>query len=215
CRSSASWQRRRSTESSFVRTTIAGEGRSARSPVAYTRRCWPEGWTRVESRSSSMRWRRRARPWTPATRMSWWCSSSTSRRRFGKCSRIVEAAMPEWSDGNRVQAHVQRGGVLSRDEIIARIRDPQRPLLRDYVSLDAQVQPNGIDLTLARVQRFAGPGRIATSNEGRVLPELEPLEPDEEGWFHLTPGAWHITYNEIVALPDDLMALGRPRSGRK
>jgi len=120
--------------------------------------------------------------------------------------------MPEWSDGDRVQAHVQRGGVLSRDEIIARIRDPQRPLLRDYVSLDAQVQPNGIDLTLARVQRFAGPGRIATSNEGRVLPELEPLEPDEEGWFHLTPGAWHITYNEIVALPDDLMALGRPRS---
>ena len=104
------------------------------------------------------------------------------------------------------------GGVLSREELMARIEGQARPLLRDYLSLDQQVQPNGIDLTLAKVERFAGGGRVATDNTGRVLPELEEVEPDGDGWYHLEPGPWHITYNEIVALPEDLMALGRPRS---
>lgn len=105
-----------------------------------------------------------------------------------------------------------QGGVLSREEILARIQDNRTPLLRDYITLEDQVQPNGVDLTLARVQRFAAEGRIAVDNAGRVLPELVDVDPDDDGWFHLTQGPWHITYNEIVALPDDLMALGRPRS---
>ncbi len=104
------------------------------------------------------------------------------------------------------------GGVLSREEILARIKTSRPPLLREMPDPEAQVQPNGVDLTLGAVQRHHGGGRIAVDNSGRVLPELEDVETDAEGWFHLTPGAWHITYNEIVALPDDLMALGRPRS---
>lgn len=120
--------------------------------------------------------------------------------------------MREWTDSEETQVLARRGGVLSREEILARIEVDEAPLLRDFLSLDEQVQPNGVDLTLARVQRYSGEGRIATSNAGRVLPELEDVEPDVDGWFHLPPGAWHITYNEIVALPHDLMALGRPRS---
>lgn len=104
------------------------------------------------------------------------------------------------------------GGVLSREELLARIEDAEKPLLRDVIALEDQVQPNGVDLTLARIQRFVGGGRIAVDNAGRLLPELEDVEADGDGWFHLAPGPWHITYNEIVALPDDLMALGRPRS---
>ena len=104
------------------------------------------------------------------------------------------------------------GGVLSREEILDRIRTGQPPLLREMPDADAQVQPNGVDLTLGAVQRHLGAGRIAVDNSGRLLPELEEVLPDDEGWFRLSPGAWHITYNEIVALPDDLMALGRPRS---
>ncbi|HEV2127013.1 MAG TPA: deoxyuridine 5'-triphosphate nucleotidohydrolase [Thermomicrobiales bacterium] len=104
------------------------------------------------------------------------------------------------------------GGVLSREELLSRIVRPDRPLLRDYVSLEEQVQPNGIDLTLAKVERFAGSGKIAMEGSGRELPKLEEVHPDERGWFHLEAGPWHITYNEVVALPDDLMALGRPRS---
>lgn len=101
---------------------------------------------------------------------------------------------------------------MSREELVARISDPDRPLLTHLASLDEQVQPNGVDLTLAHVHRYCGAGRIATNNSGRVLPELEQLVVDEQGWFHLTPGPWHITYNEVVDLPQDLMALGRPRS---
>ena len=35
---------------------------------------------------------------------------------------------------------------------------------------------------------------------------------DETGWLHLPPGAYQVVFNETVDLPNDLMALGRPRS---
>lgn len=104
------------------------------------------------------------------------------------------------------------GGVLNREELLDRIGSSERPLIREYLSLDDQVQPNGVDLTLRRVQQLAGSGRIGMSNAERRLPNVVDVEPDVEGWFHLTPGPWHITYNEIVDLPEDVMALGRPRS---
>ena len=50
------------------------------------------------------------------------------------------------------------------------------------------------------------------SNDHRVLPDQEPRAIDAGGWVDLQPGIYHITYNEIVALPSNLMALGRPRS---
>ena len=39
-----------------------------------------------------------------------------------------------------------------------------------------------------------------------------PLDFDADGFVTLTPGPYQIVYNEIVDLPNDLMALGRPRS---
>jgi len=103
-------------------------------------------------------------------------------------------------------------GVLSREQLIALISRAERPLLADYLDLDAQVQPNGFDMTLREVHRHAGPGQIGEHAESRQLPELEPLPFDEEGWLTLEPGIYHIVYNEIVSLPTSLMALGRPRS---
>lgn len=105
----------------------------------------------------------------------------------------------------------ETGGSLSREELITRISNDERPLLTHMTSIAEQVQPNGVDLTLASVHRFIGGGRIAIDNVGRELPDLQEVK-IEEGWFHLAPGPWHITYNEIVDLPEDLMALGRPRS---
>ena len=35
---------------------------------------------------------------------------------------------------------------------------------------------------------------------------------DGEGWLALPQGAYLLTFNEVVNLPADLMALGRPRS---
>jgi dUTP pyrophosphatase len=42
--------------------------------------------------------------------------------------------------------------------------------------------------------------------------DLAPLVFDGLGFIDLTPGAYIITYNEIVHLPKNIMALARPRS---
>jgi len=44
------------------------------------------------------------------------------------------------------------------------------------------------------------------------VPDLAPLVFDGLGFIDLMPGAYIITYNEIVHLPKNIMALGRPRS---
>jgi dUTP pyrophosphatase len=103
------------------------------------------------------------------------------------------------------------GSVLSGDAIRNAISAP-KPLLRDYPDLEAQVQPNGFDLTLASISRHLGGGVVGVSNTDRVLPELTDIEFDDRGWVDLEPGCYHIVYNEVVALPLNLMALGRPRS---
>jgi dUTP pyrophosphatase len=102
-------------------------------------------------------------------------------------------------------------GVLSREQLRSLIA-AEPPLLSGYRDLEAQLQPNGVDLTLESVARHSGRGTIGASNASRVLPELIPLAFDEDGWLDLEPGTYHITYNEIVSLPLGLMALGRPRS---
>ncbi len=102
-------------------------------------------------------------------------------------------------------------GVLSKEQLLARIAvDPA--LLEGIRDLNGQVQPNGVDLTLQSVSRYAGSGTVAASNSDRILPELEPLPFDDDGYLTLSSGPYHIVYNEIVNLPLDLMALGRPRS---
>lgn len=105
-----------------------------------------------------------------------------------------------------------QGGVLSREQLRDLIVNAGRPLLSDYVALDNQLQPNGFDVTLREVSRYVGQGQIGRDTADRSLPELVPLEFDAEGWITLTAGQYHILYNEIVSLPDSLMALGRPRS---
>lgn len=106
---------------------------------------------------------------------------------------------------------VGAGGALSQVEIRRRIGgDP--PLVRGFVSVDDQLQPNGFDLTLASVQRHNGRGAVGRSNADRVLAELVPLAFDADDFVDLDQGIYHVTYNEVVALPLDVMALGRPRS---
>lgn len=102
-------------------------------------------------------------------------------------------------------------GVLSRESLL-RLIEADPPLLEGFLDLEEQLQPNGFDLTLAEIGRHCGKGTIGTSNGERVLPDIEELAFDEDGWIDLDPGIYHITYNEIVTLPNTLMALGRPRS---
>ncbi len=101
--------------------------------------------------------------------------------------------------------------VLSRQDIRSLLqREP--PLIEGYIDLEAQVQPNGIDLTLREVALPQSSGRIAASDHQRLVSDLAPLVFDGLGFIDLMPGAYIITYNEIVHLPNNVMALARPRS---
>ena len=105
----------------------------------------------------------------------------------------------------------QYTGVISR-EGLRRLISAEPPLFEGYLDLETQLQPNGFDLTLAEIGRHHGPATIGVSNADRVLPDIEDLSFDEAGWISLPPGIYHITYNEVVSLPKNLMAFGRPRS---
>ena len=104
-----------------------------------------------------------------------------------------------------------RGNPLDRDSI-GRLVQGSPQLIEDYISLEEQLQPNGFDLTLLEVERLTSPGSIGAEPGSRELSTGLTMEFDPEGWLHLNPGPYRITFNEIVNLPLDLMALGRPRS---
>ncbi len=95
---------------------------------------------------------------------------------------------------------------------IRRLIKQSPPLVEGYISLDEQVQPNGFELTVGDIAALQSAGRIMASNSQRVVSGLAPLAFDGAGTMALAPGCYLITYNEIVHLPKNLMALGRPRS---
>ncbi len=105
----------------------------------------------------------------------------------------------------------ERDGVLSREQLLALLAgDP--PLVRDLPAPDEQLQPHGIDLTVATVARYASKGQLGASDTARRLPEFEPIEPDSAGWWDLVPGPYLVRFSETVSLPPDCMAYARPRS---
>jgi dUTP pyrophosphatase len=101
--------------------------------------------------------------------------------------------------------------ILSRPDIY-RLLNQQPPLVEGHVNLAEQMQPNGIDLTLREVAMFQSQGKLTASNDQRLVSDLSPLMFDGLGFIDLIPGAYVVTYNEIVNLPRDIMALGRTRS---
>lgn len=103
------------------------------------------------------------------------------------------------------------GGALGREDLLTRIAgDP--PLVSGYLSIEDQLQPNGFDLSVAEIGAFSEAGAIGRANVSRVLPTVQPLPFARDGWIDLPAGAYQIVFNETVDLPNDLMALGRPRS---
>ena len=101
--------------------------------------------------------------------------------------------------------------VLSRQEI-GRLLKKKPPLIEGCIDLKQQLQPNGIDLTLRDIALTQSSGQIAAEDSQRVVSDLAPLVFDGLGFIDLVPSAYIITYNEIVHLPNDIMALARPRS---
>jgi len=104
-----------------------------------------------------------------------------------------------------------KGSALSRQTLL-RLISGTPPLLSGLLDLEEQLQPNGVDLTVGAVASFTSAGRIGPHNQDRALSATAALEPDAEGYFDLSPGPYLVTFNEVVSLPRDVMALGRPRS---
>ncbi len=101
--------------------------------------------------------------------------------------------------------------ILSKQDI-HRLLQQEPPLIEGCINLEGQMQPNGIDLTLREVALLQSPGKIAVKNSQRVVSDLAPLVFDGLDFIDLVPGAYIITYNEIVHLPKNVMALAHPRS---
>ena len=101
--------------------------------------------------------------------------------------------------------------ILSKQDIYQLLQQ-QPPLIEGYINLEEQVQPNGIDLTLREVALLQSSGKIAVSNSQRLVSDLAPLVFDGLDYIDLVAGIYIVTYNEIVHLPKNIMALARPRS---
>lgn len=100
--------------------------------------------------------------------------------------------------------------VLSHDELRAALL--AEPPLVEGVDQSTQLQPNGIDLCLERVQRFTSPGVLGAGAAVREPAGREEVVADADGWWDLHAGSYVVTYRERVNLPRDVMALDRPRS---
>jgi len=85
------------------------------------------------------------------------------------------------------------------------------PLIEGFISLKEQLQANGFDLTLRDVAILTGSGRLS-SGQKRTLSETSPIAFDANDWISLRQGIYLVTYNEVVSLPKNVMAIGRPRS---
>lgn len=101
--------------------------------------------------------------------------------------------------------------VLSKQDILQFLEN-EPPLIEGYRDLDTQLQPNGIDLTVRELALPQTAGRITVDNSQRIVSDLAPLVFNGLGLLDLMPGPYIITYNEIVNLPNNIMALAQPRS---
>ena len=102
-------------------------------------------------------------------------------------------------------------GILSREDIL-KMLEVNPPLVENLCNAQQQVQPNGIDLTLKEVALFSSPGSLGPGNESRALSSTSSLVFDGLSRVELLPGSYLITYNEVVNLPKNIMALAMPRS---
>ena len=101
--------------------------------------------------------------------------------------------------------------ILSKQDLQRLLRQ-EPPLIENSINLEEQVQPNGIDLTLREIFMLQSSGKITVENKQRLISDTTPLVFDGLNSIDLMPGAYIITYNEIVHLPKNIMALATPRS---
>jgi deoxycytidine triphosphate deaminase len=74
---------------------------------------------------------------------------------------------------------------------------------------DSQVQPNGVDLTVAALLEQVDPGRIG--REGKTIGDRRELAADD-GVYRLSPGGYVLQYAETIRVPEGHVGFLYPRS---
>ena len=106
--------------------------------------------------------------------------------------------------------------MLNRQEIEKLIKE--KALISNHIDLETQLTPNGLDLTVSSIFEFDSAGRLDFSNKERKVPQGKEINPKKEnpqdkfGWWSLKKGAYKIRTNEIVTLPNDLIAIAFSRT---
>jgi dUTP pyrophosphatase len=99
-----------------------------------------------------------------------------------------------------------------KDKDIAAALEQQPPLVEGVTDLANQLQPNGIDLTVAAIVRVVGAAHVGfSSDETRPAP-AEALEFDADGWLFLPRGNYRARLAERVNIPPDIVGFARARS---
>jgi dUTP pyrophosphatase len=124
-------------------------------------------------------------------------------------ARIILSETTRAASARSVDDHMF--GILSREDILEMLEESP-PLVENLRDVQQQVQPNGIDLTLKEVALFSSPGTLGSRDDDRVLSSTSPLVFDGLSRVDLLPGCYLVTYNEVVNLPRNIMALAGPRS---
>ncbi|MHC1605465.1 MAG: deoxyuridine 5'-triphosphate nucleotidohydrolase [Candidatus Methanofastidiosia archaeon] len=101
-------------------------------------------------------------------------------------------------------------GAYSKNKIMGLIKD--KNLIDSCIECKKQVTSNGIDMTLGKVEEFTSHGLVDFSNEERIISKCRELPFEKNGWVYLPQGTYKITYNEIVNIPQNTIAIARTRS---
>jgi dUTP pyrophosphatase len=99
--------------------------------------------------------------------------------------------------------------ILSSEEIKERIL--KEKLIENFIDLETQIQPASFDLTLDEIYLLTSSASIDFTNKERKLPNYKKIEFNND-WIELNNGIYLISFNEIVNIPNDLLAFVRPRS---
>ena len=62
------------------------------------------------------------------------------------------------------------------------------------------------------INSFNSSGQVDMTNEQRIISDIHTLQFDQDDYIQLDPGPHLITFNEVVRLPLDIMALSNSRS---
>jgi len=98
------------------------------------------------------------------------------------------------------------------DTEIRELISKEPPLVKDYLDLEKQTQPNGFEMTVSEVYELIGAGAVDFDNSGRKTPEKKILPFGHDGWIHLNPGVYSIVLNEFVNIPQNIGAVAYHRS---